>query len=114
MYLCLMEILGRSAFGRKVESIAREGKHQHLIIESTGISDPNPVAEALVASDEENGESTETSRESTEICSTVGQGSHNLVTPGWFLQLIAPGSLGLGTLHVRGACTCCNGGAGLL
>eukprot|EP00752_Nemacystus_decipiens_P004327 g3952.t1 len=36
---------------REVEAIARRGKHQHLIIESTGISDPMPVAEALVYSD---------------------------------------------------------------
>lgn len=35
----------------KVEAIAREGKYQHLIIESTGISDPTPVAEALVTSE---------------------------------------------------------------
>lgn len=35
----------------KVEAIARAGKHQHLIIESTGISDPTPVAEALATSD---------------------------------------------------------------
>ncbi|CAN0076033.1 unnamed protein product [Scytosiphon promiscuus] len=35
----------------EVEAIAREGKHRHLIIESTGISDPNPVAEALATSD---------------------------------------------------------------
>lgn len=34
-----------------MEAIAREGKHQHLIIESTGISDPTPVAEALAASE---------------------------------------------------------------
>lgn len=36
---------------QKVEDIARGGKHQHLIIESTGISDPMPVAQALVESD---------------------------------------------------------------
>ncbi|CAM9329593.1 unnamed protein product [Pylaiella littoralis] len=35
----------------EVEAIAREGKYQHLIIESTGISDPTPVAEALVSSE---------------------------------------------------------------
>lgn len=34
----------------QVEAIAREGKYQHLIIESTGISDPTPVAEALATS----------------------------------------------------------------
>ncbi len=34
-----------------METLAREGKHQHLIIESTGISDPTPVAEALVRSE---------------------------------------------------------------
>lgn len=34
-----------------MEAIAREGKHQHLIIESTGISDPTPVAEALASSE---------------------------------------------------------------
>lgn len=31
--------------------MAKEGKYDHLIIESTGISDPAPVAEALVESD---------------------------------------------------------------
>lgn len=36
---------------QQVETLAREGKHQHLIIESTGISDPTPVAEALVRSE---------------------------------------------------------------
>lgn len=39
-----------ASWKKKVEAIARGGKHQHLIIESTGISDPTPVAEALVAS----------------------------------------------------------------
>ena len=34
-----------------MEAIARAGKYQHLIIESTGISDPAPVAEALVMSE---------------------------------------------------------------
>lgn len=34
-----------------MEAFARERKYQHLIIESTGISDPNPVAEALAISD---------------------------------------------------------------
>lgn len=34
-----------------MDAIAREGKHQHLIIESTGISDPTPVAEALASSE---------------------------------------------------------------
>ena len=34
----------------QVEAMAREGKYEHLIIESTGISDPTPVAEALATS----------------------------------------------------------------
>lgn len=42
---------------QKVGAIARAGKHQHLIIESTGISDPTPVAEALVSSDDSSNES---------------------------------------------------------
>ncbi|CBJ27665.1 cobalamin synthesis protein, P47K [Ectocarpus siliculosus] len=35
----------------EVGAMAKEGKYDHLIIESTGISDPAPVAEALVESD---------------------------------------------------------------
>lgn len=30
-----------------MENLAREGRHDHLIIESTGISDPTPVAEGF-------------------------------------------------------------------
>lgn len=48
---------GCACFVIKVEDIARAGKHQHLIIESTGISDPTPVAEAFVTSDGSSNES---------------------------------------------------------
>lgn len=34
----------------QVEDLARGGRYKHLIIESTGISDPMPVAEAFVTS----------------------------------------------------------------
>ena len=36
---------------KQVETLARNREHQHLIIESTGISDPTPVAEGLVRSE---------------------------------------------------------------
>ena len=60
--------------------MAREGKYQHLIIESTGVSDPTPVAEALAKSasstnsDGGDGISVEASRDTVGATAETGGG----------------------------------------
>lgn len=57
-----------------MEAIARRGNHQHLIIESTGISDPMPVAEALVYSDHDDGHDEEDADSNGDVVAVVEGG----------------------------------------
>lgn len=56
----------------QVEAIARAGKCRHLIIESTGISDPTPVAQALATSPSGSGGDSSSSSEGGDLSAVGG------------------------------------------
>lgn len=62
-----------------MEAIAREGRHDHLIIESTGISDPTPVAEAFEAAAAEAAANTTVEAKATTLVSVdTSDGNTNI------------------------------------